>query len=559
MRRIAGPALVVLAVAALITFAQAAPQSDPVVQTLPSRAPGFVDIGSELEERAELHAWLASEMVEAGLASPMQVDVTYDDLLQLDEPTAGPAPYRVGLVRPMNEMVSLAGVTPGQLRKGTIELANGAIRGTADGGFVFTTAVSAPGATALRLHFTDFWLPEGAELYLYTLRGEVFGPYNLSGLHGDGAFWSHTLNGDQTLVQIRHHGPVSTRDLADTWFFVEEVGYLGEKYLTGITSNSTQRAFCQYNASCIENVNCGGTSAAVNTARDAIAHMQWVSGAFLNICTGGLIADSAGSGTPYFLTANHCISKGKDARNLETFFQLTMSGCGSTTCDDLFDTRANHPQSLRTVGASIKATGTTGDYTLLQLNQAAPAGSAFLGWTTTPVAFSNGTPLHRVSHPQGAPQAYSSQDVDTSAGTCFNTDRGDWIYSRDTVGGTEGGSSGSPVVNGSGQVVGQLTGSCGTNTGDSCDSVNNATIDGAFAAYFSNVEEFLDPAGCTPSPEVCTNGSDDDCDSDVDCDDADCSSDPACQGGGCGGNGASCSSNGDCCSNKCRRGSCKGN
>ena len=52
--------------------------------------------------------------------------------------------------------------------------------------------------------------------------------------------------------------------------------------------------------------------------------------------------------------------------------------------------------------------------------------------------------------------------------------RGAWIYSRDVYGGTEGGSSGSPIYNAQGQVVGQLTGACGTNTGDACDSGSNA-------------------------------------------------------------------------------------
>ena len=119
------------------------------------------------------------------------------------------------------------------------------------------------------------------------------------------------------------------------------------------------------------------------------------------------------------------------------------------------------------------------------------------------------------------------------------------------VGATEGGSSGSPVVNSSGQIVGQLSGACGTNLNDNCDAVNNATVDGAFAAYFGDVEQFLDPGnggGCTvtESPETsCFDGQDNDCDGDVDGDDSDC---------GTGGlpKGAACIANSDCASNKCK-------
>ena len=38
----------------------------------------------------------------------------------------------------------------------------------------------------------------------------------------------------------------------------------------------------------------------------------------------------------------------------------------------------------------------------------------------------------------------------------------------------------------------------------------------------------------TPPAENCTNGSDDDCDGNVDCDDSDCASNPACQAAYCG-------------------------
>ena len=107
------------------------------------------------------------------------------------------------------------------------------------------------------------------------------------------------------------------------------------------------------------------------------------------------------------------------------------------------------------------STGKAADYPLLRLSESAPPGSVFLGWNENPVAFSDGAELSRVSHPQGAPQSFSTHVVDTSAGTCTAWPRGDRIYSRDVVGATEGGSSGSPVVNSAGQIVGQLSGACG--------------------------------------------------------------------------------------------------
>jgi V8-like Glu-specific endopeptidase len=172
------------------------------------------------------------------------------------------------------------------------------------------------------------------------------------------------------------------------------------------------------------------------------------------------------------------------------------------------------------VGSQIIAGNRTGDYTLLRLSSAPTTqdgNAAYLGWNSTAVANTNDAHLYRLSHPQGSPQAYSQHDVDTSKPTCSSWPRGSWIYSRDITGATEGGSSGSPVLNGSGEIVGQLSGACGFNVNDSCDSASNATVDGAFASYYSQVASFLGPGGP-----------------------------------GCSPRGASCSANSQCCSGSCK-------
>jgi PKD repeat protein len=213
---------------------------------------------------------------------------------------------------------------------------------------------------------------------------------------------------------------------------------------------------------------------------------------WLYYCSGGLVADTVSSSQiPYFLTANHCVSTDSTANTIEFYWQYWTSSCHGACYDPV-------GAVPRTVGADVLSTNESGDYTLMELLQTPPSGSYFMGWTSSPVAFTNGAELFRISHPQGAPQAYSKHQVDTSAPTCSGWPRGSWIYSRDQIGATEGGSSGSPVYNLSGQIVGQLTGSCGYNINDPCDSVNNATVDGAFAHYFSEVEEWLDPSGNQP-------------------------------------------------------------
>lgn len=533
-----------LAACALLGVAVAATANEPGAQGR-AKAAEYAgvpfDKAQALQQRAAMHTQLMSESVGRGQGAAIRATVTSEEMAAIDGAPRGERPQRVGLTKSLAANVDFADVSPGQLKGRKLDRAYGAMTSTADGGYVYTSTLSSPGATALRVHFNAFRMPGNAEVYLYTENGQVFGPYTGRGPHGDGEFWSHTVMGDTIYLQVRHTGSVSTEDLRNTGFKVAGLGHVRPRWL----------GFCSGNASCVENANCSNTDPAVNDARNAVAHMQWISGPYIYICSGGLVADTDGSSqVPYFLSANHCISRGKDARNLETFFQFEEPCGTSGNCDDIIATRNNHPQSLRVLGASIVHTASATDHTLFELKEAAPTGSAFLGWNANDVAFANGTGLYRISHPGGAPQAYSEHAVDTSAGTCRTWPRGDRIYSKDIFGATEGGSSGSPVVNGAGQIVGQLSGACGTNVNDTCDSASNATVDGAFAAYFSEVAQFLDPGtSCvvTETPEQsCGDGIDNDCDGAVDGNDDDCG------GGGGLPVGASCTVDAECASNKCK-------
>ena len=87
----------------------------------------------------------------------------------------------------------------------------------------------------------------------------------------------------------------------------------------------------------------------------------------------------------------------------------------------------------------------------------------FLGWTTTDYSHAGGTVLYRLSHPDGDPQFYTRHEVSATPdpADCADVPQGDFIYSKDVVGGTGVGSSGSPVYLEDLRVVGQELGSCG--------------------------------------------------------------------------------------------------
>jgi hypothetical protein len=487
------------------------PKKLVVRQAFMEKAPGTFNPIEYLNKQRETVGWLMAEAAPLSPEAIVSISISAEDLAAVENnecQTCGDSRsatrrIKVGLTKPVDIDVKLSHLHTGAL-SGTAALrSNGMVRATGDGGFVWTAAAESLRAVALRVHFSNFSLPEGAALYVYNSDDEAFGPYTGLGPNNDGDFWSNTVSGPIAYIQLRFNGKPTAADLQNSGFSIKGIAHLTPKFLLPFFKDnagtpevlSGANAFCSFNEPCVEDASCHNNSA-VSVAKDAVAHMQWISGAWIYICSGGLVADKdTSTQIPYFITANHCLSRNKDAGSLECFFQFATSNCGGACYDPVGVTP-------RTLGSSVVSTGRNADYTLLELAEPAPAGSAFLGWNSTPVAFSNGTDLYRISHPSGAPQAFSHHRVDTSAGTCSGWPRGDRIYSRDIVGATEGGSSGSPVVNSSGQLVGQLSGACGTNVNETCDSESNATVDGAFAAYYAEVAQWLDNGGGSGGSEM---------------------------------------------------------
>jgi hypothetical protein len=245
----------------------------------------------------------------------------------------------------------------------------------------------------------------------------------------------------------------------------------------------------------------------------AVATLIFRDGASFYACSGGLVGTTDRSFQPYLLTANHCFSDQSAASSLEAVFNYRTSSCNTA-----YPTRSGFP---RTLGATLLATSATSDFTLVQLAQSPPAGSFFLGWSTEDVSRIGGTSLYRLSYPAPDvgiwPQYYSRHTVSAipTPGACRGYAQGNFIYSKDTVGGVSEGISGAPLLLADGRIVGQLLGACGANVGDDCDSDSNSTVDGAFAVSYPQIAQWLNPgvsggggpSTCTPNAAtLCLNG-----------------------------------------------------
>ncbi|MFO7690281.1 MAG: serine protease [Cryobacterium sp.] len=454
------------------------------------RVPTGFDLESYRAEQRQLHLQLAGEQVALGLERMIVVPVNQQRLMELEQTACPTCPrperaLRAGYVEDVGVPVSFAEVLPEMLDGRAHPVARGAVRGDHQG-FVYTTAVHSPGAAGLRIHFTDFFLAPGSELWVYGPQGGAFGPYTLAGSLGTGDFYANTVPGDTAIVQLRHRGDVG-RGLNIDRFEIADIAYVGGPAVRQQAGGAIYQAsdLCADNADCI---NAAGGNEGWN---DAIALMYYVQRPYMYICSGGALADAATSAAPYyFLTANHCISSDRVAGTLETYWGFLENDCA--------DACAGPCSAVpRTLGATVASTNKTADYTLLSLNSPPPYG-AYLGWDATPIYDTDGAALQRLSHPSGSPQAFSTHSVDTTPPVvCSGWSRGPWIYSHDLIGATEGGSSGSPVLNSSGEVVGQLSGGCGYDVYNTCNNTDNSTVDGAFAYYYASISGLLGGGGGT--------------------------------------------------------------
>lgn len=473
--------LVLAGVAALLAPANAAPAGPPELSMRVST--DGVTYDQYRQRQVEMITRLLADLPARTLDVPTRVELTQADVRSVEQgPRLQGTPLAVGVVK---------GVAPRIDIDGLLKARRGVGGPSKDGGYDWAIALTSSGAGAIRAHIEGMELPAGAELSIYSRMGEAFGPYRFNGPNGDGEFWTDTVFGTEAILQVHVAGPATADDLSRVALSVTEVGIVLPAYAGSITPLPTppMTNFPCGNPACLVDATCNTTAAPAVPAKNAAAKMEWTQGSFIYTCTGTLINDTNPAQDNFFLTAAHCVGNNKTAGNLQLYWRFATSSCNGT-CPD------NGGWPYKTSGATVAATGKKSDYTLLHLNTAPPSGSVFLGWNSTPVANSNGAQLYRISNPDFGPQVYSQHNVDTGFGACGGWPRGNWVYSRDIVGAIDSGSSGSAILNSTSQIVGQLSGTCGGNLSSACDSgpgEANATVDGAFAAYFTSIKPIINP------------------------------------------------------------------
>ena len=224
---------------------------------------------------------------------------------------------------------------------------------------------------------------------------------------------------------------------------------------------------------CEVNVNCSPVGDSWQEEKRGVARIYIVEGNSAGWCTGSLVNNTAQNCKPYFLTALHCgvSTSASDMNQWRFYFRYESPNCNNPssagTLDDYFITGC-----LRIADSNDGGGNSGSDFLLVQLGNTANEASTITtlksanfnaywnGWNANTTATTGGTGIH---HPAGDIKkisTFTGNTISTQWGSASGSHwRVTWTANANGHGVTEGGSSGSPLFNGSqGYIVGTLTG-----------------------------------------------------------------------------------------------------
>lgn len=365
--------------------------------------------------------------------------------------------------------------------------------------------ISSKDALNLSVNFDELYIPEGASLYLYNdERSDLQGAYTNKNNNESNRLGSWFVKGDNLWVE---------------YFEPSEVNGLGKIHLSEIIhgyrlagehqNDDLQRGLNDSGA-CNQDVDCT-VGADFDSTKDELKH----SVAFLNmgngfICSGGLINNVNNDKTPFFLTANHCYGTSNPALYSMRFNWITS---GTPRCGTFTNT-ANGPTNFVMNGSVLRAKNEVSDFMLVELNNDIPDtwDIRYAGWDRTDT-----DPIYEVGihHPTGDIMKVCRDDngatkVNVSGiptwfiGGLDDNNQSTFGTTGWEIGVTEGGSSGSPLFDQNGRVIGQLWAGLAACTGTSDN--NRYDYYGRFASSWTGggtnatrLSNWLDPdnAGVT--------------------------------------------------------------
>lgn len=343
-----------------------------------------------------------------------------------------------------------------------------------DGGRLWRLRVECPEAYSINLVYRKFWLPPGAQFFVYNEdRSMVIGAFTARNNKEYGTFATQPVRGDVSILE--YYEPPDAA--APGVIAIERVVHA----YRNLFDWEVAKDLLDFGSSgaCNNNVNCPVGDEWQDDKR-AVA-MILTSGGW-RLCTGALVNNVREDLTPYFLTANHCLG-GEES-------WIFMFNYESPTCSNV-----DGPTWMTLQGSILRANYYNSDFALLELVEDPPDSYSvyYAGWSAIDEPAQSTVGIH---HPSGDIKKISfDYDPVVSTNYAAGSNGSHWRVAQWDDGTTEPGSSGSPLFDSlTHRIIGQLhggTASCASLTSDYYGKFAKSWDVGATAA--TRLKDWLDP------------------------------------------------------------------
>jgi hypothetical protein len=298
-----------------------------------------------------------------------------------------------------------------------------------NGDRLWRIAIQCPGAYAINFEFHDYVVPEGALVFVYNEEGTQLGAFMAASNPGHTSMGVTQLPGDR--ITVEYFEPAELAGQGSL-----RIGQVTHAYrdIFGRDRGFGDSGPCNINVICPEG----------DDWRDQIRSVAQTTVGGNGFCTGTLVNNCAEDGTPYFLTADHCL----DGNVTNWVFRFNWD---SPTCDPT----QNAPTDQTVAGCQLLVNSAGTDVALLLLNTPPPPdyNVFYSGWDKSGVPAQEVTCIH---HPAGDIKKISHSFDPVVQGTFSGADC--WHVQAWDDGTTEPGSSGSALWNENKLIIGQLFG-----------------------------------------------------------------------------------------------------
>ena len=316
-----------------------------------------------------------------------------------------------------------------------------------DGTRLWRLGIECPGALSVNFEFHDYRPAPGAKIFVLDETGDHIGAFTTANDHGEHVLGVQAVKGSRITIeyQVPPRGELGSLQIGQITH--------GYRDLFGYARALGSSGACNNNVICPEG----------DPWRDQIRSVAMITVNGSGICTGTLINNCASDGTPYFLTANHCLPG-----NLNVSTWVFRFNWDSPSCSQ----NQNGPTNQTVSGATVLAHSGGSDVGLLRLNSTPPSSYNvyYSGWDKSGSIPTNQTAIH---HPAGDLKKISFDNNPATQATYGGA--AVWKIGTWEDGTTEPGSSGSGLWDQNHRLIGQLYGgdaSCANNVNDNYGRFN---------------------------------------------------------------------------------------